>query len=153
MTLGGVTQLVPTWSWKSSRFINNSPTLKKSSTIKGPINQRLIVSNLQNQSVTDRQAGQLLQPSHACALRVNKQTKQQQKQQKTTTTTNQPTLFVEKNYKLTVYQSQIHIMTYKTCNYLYEVIRLAFGKGHQYYTELCQVAYGLSGSHGSYDLS
>ncbi len=36
--------------------------------------------------MTDRQAGQLLQPSRACALRVNKQTKQQQ----------QPTLSVEK---------------------------------------------------------
>ncbi len=44
-------------------------------------------------------------------------------------------------------------MTYKTCNYLYEVIRLAFGNGHQYYTVSCQVAYGLSGCHGSYDLS
>ncbi len=54
--------------------------------------------------------------------------------------------------KLTVYQSQIHIVTYKTCN-LYEVTRLAFGNGHQYYTVSCQVAYGLSGRHGSHDLS
>ncbi len=43
-------------------------------------------------------------------------------------------------------------MTYKTCNYPYEVIRLAFGNGHPYYTVSCQAAYGLSGCHSSYDL-
>ncbi len=48
--------------------------------------------------MTDRQAGQILQPSRACVLKVNKQTKQQQ--QKKTTTTNQPTLSVEKKLQI-----------------------------------------------------
>ncbi len=100
--------------------------------------------------MTDRLTGQLLLPSCACTLRVNKQTNKQQQQQQQPPTNIVCQIFFS---KLTVYQSLTHIVTYKTCNYLYEVIRLTFGNGHQYYTVSCQVAYGLSGCHGSYDLS
>ncbi len=84
--LGGITQLIPMWSWTLHVLSTMSPKLKKSSTIKGPkssfwissfLNQQLIVSNLQNQSMTDRLTGQLLPTSCAYALRVKKQQQQQ----------------------------------------------------------------------------
>ncbi len=75
MTWGITHKLVPTQSWKLHFFSTISSNLKKGSSMKGPkssfwvssyLNQWLIVSDLQNQSVTDRQTDRMITISLSC---------------------------------------------------------------------------------------